>query len=96
MGRRSLLSEPEINAALSSLSGWKLDGNALAKSFTFPDFIDAWAFMCAVSLCAQAMDHHPDWRNVYNTVDIRLSTHDAGGVTGLDVELAGKIDSRSR
>lgn len=91
---RQPLSQSEIDAALVGLSGWKLERDALAKEFKFADFKQAMAFMQAVGLQAEAMDHHPEWTNVYNRVAIRLNTHSAGGkVTELDVKLAKKIES---
>lgn len=80
--------------ALKLLSGWKaVEGrDAIAKRFEFADFSAAFGFMARVALKAEAMDHHPEWFNVYNTVDVTLSTHDAGGVTGLDVALAKFMD----
>jgi 4a-hydroxytetrahydrobiopterin dehydratase len=87
------LTPNEINAALPSLAGWKLDRDALAKEFKFGSFREAMSFMVRVGFEAEAMDHHPDWTNVYNRVAIRLNTHDAGGkVTAKDVELAKKIE----
>ncbi|MCA3262876.1 MAG: 4a-hydroxytetrahydrobiopterin dehydratase [Telmatospirillum sp.] len=82
-------------AALGDLSGWsELPGrDAIAKSFKFADFNAAFAFMTRVALKAEAMDHHPEWLNVYNKVDIVLATHDAGGLSALDVEMAKFIDA---
>ncbi len=72
---------------------WKEENNQLVKSFEFDDFTSAFAFMQRVALVADTMNHHPDWRNVYNRVEIRLSTHDAGNVvTQKDWELANRID----
>ncbi len=72
---------------------WKEENNQLIKSFEFDDFTSAFAFMQRVALVADTMNHHPDWRNVYNRVEIRLSTHDAGNVvTQKDWELANRID----
>jgi 4a-hydroxytetrahydrobiopterin dehydratase len=86
----------EISAALGSLPGWALEQDALAKTFKFGSFREAMAFMVRVSYEAEAMDHHPDWSNVYNRVTIRLTTHDAGDkVTSKDVELARKIQAIS-
>ena len=88
----SPLTPADLTAALAALPGWALTGDALAKEFKFGSFREAMAFMVRVSYEAEAMDHHPDWTNVYNRVAIRLSTHAAGGkVTALDVELAHKI-----
>ena len=72
---------------------WKEENNQLVKLFEFDDFTSAFAFMQRVALVADTMNHHPDWRNVYNRVEIRLSTHDAGNViTQKDWELANRID----
>ena len=89
------LTGPARTAALGALSGWsELPGrDAIAKSFKFADFNAAFAFMTRVALKAEAMDHHPEWFNVYNKVDIVLSTHDAGGLSALDVEMAEFIDA---
>jgi 4a-hydroxytetrahydrobiopterin dehydratase len=80
--------------ALASLSGWKeaQGRDAIAKTFTFKDFNEAFGFMARVALVAEKMDHHPEWSNVYKTVDVTLSTHDAGGLTELDVKLAEAMD----
>ena len=77
-------------AALKQLSGWnEVSGReAIARTFTFKDFNEAFGFMCRVALVAEKRDHHPEWRNVYKTVEVVLSTHDAGGVTARDIELA--------
>lgn len=86
-------SAAEIEEALGKLNGWELDDDAIAKSFEFKDFAEAWAFMQKVAKAAEDMDHHPEWTNVYNKVLIRLSTHDAGGITERDFSLATKIDA---
>jgi 4a-hydroxytetrahydrobiopterin dehydratase len=80
--------------ALSALKGWSeaKDGDALTKTFTFKDFNEAFGFMSRVALVAEKMDHHPEWSNVYKTVAVTLSTHDAGGLTELDMKLAKAID----
>ncbi len=83
------------DAAMAQLEGWTAAGgerDAITKTFIFPDFKQAFAFMTAVAMKAEQMDHHPEWTNVYATVDVTLTTHDAGGVTGLDVELARYMD----
>lgn len=90
------MSRPVIEPAEAAkgLSGWSAapgDRPALCRSLTFADFNTAFAFMARVALKAETMDHHPEWSNVYNKVDILLTTHDAGGVTELDVWLAGFI-----
>lgn len=82
-------------AALASLSGWSrpADRDAIAKTFRFADFSTAWAWMTRVALLAEAMDHHPEWSNVYNRVDVLLTTHDADGVTELDLRMARFMDA---
>lgn len=86
----------EISAALNGLPGWRQEGDALAKTFRFGSFREAMAFMVRVGFEADAMDHHPDWSNVYDRVVVKLNTHDAGGkVTAKDVALAKTIQSIS-
>lgn len=81
--------------ALKELSGWtEVAGrDAISKKLTFADFSQAFGFMSRVALQAEKMDHHPEWSNVYNKVEVTLSTHDAGGLTELDIKLAKFIDS---
>jgi 4a-hydroxytetrahydrobiopterin dehydratase len=81
-------------AAIAQVPEWGLvpDRDAIHKRFTFADFKQAFAFMTRVALKAEQMDHHPEWSNVYNRVDVTLTTHDAGGVTALDVALARYCD----
>ncbi|HEY0106279.1 MAG TPA: 4a-hydroxytetrahydrobiopterin dehydratase [Rhizomicrobium sp.] len=81
-------------AALAALPGWtSVDGrDAIAKSFAFADFNAAFAFMTRAALLAEKMDHHPEWLNVYNKVEVTLSTHDAGGVTQNDIDMATAMD----
>ena len=81
--------------ALRELPGWsELDGReAIARTFTFKNFNEAFGFMTRVALVAEKRDHHPEWRNVYRTVEVVLATHDAGGVTALDIELAKAMDA---
>ena len=81
-------------AALSKLSGWSevAGREAITKKFIFKDFNQAFGFMTRAALVAEKMDHHPEWINVYKTVDVTLFTHDAGGVTELDVKLAEAMD----
>ncbi|MCC6575588.1 MAG: 4a-hydroxytetrahydrobiopterin dehydratase [Planctomycetes bacterium] len=92
MTRPVKASEKEIRSALSRLVGWELRDGALYRAYKFKDFSTAFAFMTRVAMAAEKMDHHPDWTNVYNNVEIRLSTHDAGGLTSLDFDLAEKIN----
>jgi 4a-hydroxytetrahydrobiopterin dehydratase len=90
------LTPEQIDAALADLPGWTRMSDTLAKEFKFGGFREAVSFMVRVSFEAEAMDHHPDWTNIYNRVAIRLNTHDAGGkVTAKDVELARKIQAIS-
>jgi 4a-hydroxytetrahydrobiopterin dehydratase len=90
------LSSAEIADALRVLPEWKAENDALAKTFKFGSFREALSFMVRVGFEAEAMDHHPDWTNVYNRVSVRLNTHDAGGkITAKDVTLAGKIQKIS-
>ena len=91
---REKLDRQSAEAALRELDGWTLaeDGNSISRSFTFRNFSEAFAFMTRVALAAEKMDHHPEWSNVYKTVDVTLSTHSAGGLTELDMDLAGKMN----
>ena len=90
-----LLSEAERTSALDGLSGWSYDAgrNGIAKSFKFADFGEAFAFMTRVALAAEKADHHPDWSNVWNRVDVLLNTHSEGGVTERDMALARAMDA---
>ena len=88
------LTEDEQRSAISGLAGWgEVSGReAIQKTFKFKDFNEAFGFMSRVALVAERMDHHPEWRNVWNTVEVVLATHDAGGLTQRDVDLAAKMD----
>ena len=90
----ALLSKSERAEALEGLPGWAFDPDrdGILKSFRFRDFGEAFAFMTRVALEAEKADHHPEWTNVWNRVDILLSTHSAGGLTDKDVALAGRIE----
>lgn len=90
------LSPSEIEAALARLPGWKLVDARLHREYRFPDFVHAFGFMATAAVMIEALGHHPDWSNAYNRVTVDLSTHDAGGVTGKDVELAAKLDEIAR
>ena len=92
--RPILLDMTARSQALKELDGWTwLDGrDAIRRVFTFADFNEAFGFMTRIAMVAEQMDHHPEWFNVYKTVDVTLSTHDAGGVTELDVALAKKMN----
>jgi len=82
----------QIENFLQQHPQWRVQDDALYRELVFKDFNAAFAFMQRVAVIAEQMDHHPDWRNVYNRVEIRLSTHDAGGITKLDFELAEAIN----
>ena len=92
---REKLEPAELKQALAELGSWALaaDGLSMSRSFVFKNFSEAFAFMTRVALAAEKMDHHPDWSNVYKTVDVKLNTHDAGGLTELDVKLAKRMNS---
>jgi 4a-hydroxytetrahydrobiopterin dehydratase len=90
------LTPDEITQACTRLAGWKFERDALTKTFTFGSFREALSFMVRVGFEAEALNHHPDWSNVYNRVVFRLNTHDAGNkVTAKDVELASRVESIS-
>ena len=86
------LSESEIAEALSKLTEWRLRDGKLHREYAFADFVAAFAFMSGAALVAQAMDHHPEWSNVWNQVRVDLTTHDAGGITALDLKLAQSME----
>ena len=91
---QELVTGNDLDAALEQLEGWRLadDGTALEKEYVFKGFNAAFGFMTRVALAAERHNHHPEWSNVYNRVSLRWTTHSAGGVTGLDVKLAGVCD----
>lgn len=86
------LETPQIAAALEKLPGWQVRDGKLVRTYRFHDFADAFAFMSACALRIHALDHHPEWSNVYSTVNVALVTHDAGGITARDAELAGVME----
>ncbi len=88
------LTEIERSDALAKLDGWRVapDRDAIEKSFQFDNFNAAWGFMSRIALQADKLDHHPEWFNVFGTVEITLTTHDCGGVSERDVQLATFID----
>jgi 4a-hydroxytetrahydrobiopterin dehydratase len=90
MTRPSALTGDDREKALSALDGWREDAerDAIKKTFTFKNFNQAFGFMTRTALLAERMDHHPEWFNVYKTVEVTLTTHDANGVTELDVRMA--------
>lgn len=87
------LSPDAVRQEIASLPGWSFDGERLNRTFEFRDFVEAFAFMTAAALRVQEMDHHPEWSNVYGTVRVTLVTHDAGGVTSRDLELARRLEA---
>tara|TARA_R100001369_G_scaffold20091_1_gene36787 strand:- start:289694 stop:289984 length:291 start_codon:yes stop_codon:yes gene_type:complete len=87
------LSEKEINEKLESLEGWTYVDNSIQTSFEFENFKEAFTLMTRIAFEAEAQQHHPDWNNVYNQLEISLSTHDAGGVTEKDFKLAKAIEA---
>jgi 4a-hydroxytetrahydrobiopterin dehydratase len=89
------LSDEQIKNELKSLNGWTIQNGKLHKEFAFSDFVKAFSFMTKIALHAEKMNHHPEWFNVYNRITIDLMTHDAGGITSNDVELARFIESAS-
>jgi len=89
---RQKLPETEISAALAGLQGWSYRSGKLHREFTFENFVQAWGFMSSCALVAEAMNHHPDWSNVWNRVTVDLATHDAGGITQNDIELARRMN----
>jgi 4a-hydroxytetrahydrobiopterin dehydratase len=92
------LSAEARKSALQGLPGWtETPGReAIARNFIFKDFNEAFGFMCRAALVAEKNDHHPEWRNVYKTVEVVLATHDAGGVTALDIDLAKAMNTIAR
>ena len=88
MGRPTKLPASDIEERLVKLEGWALANGKLHREFKFESFVEAFGFMTSLALVAEKMDHHPEWSNVYNRVEIDLTTHDAGGLTTLDFELA--------
>ncbi len=90
---RAKLTDTDIATELATTPGWARTGNALTREFAFKDFVTAFGFMASVALVAERMNHHPDWSNVYRTVKVALSTHDAVGITALDFELARAMNA---
>lgn len=92
--RSRLLTADEAVAAVATLDGWSLGerGDRISRQFRFPNFVQAFGFMASVAIIAEKLDHHPEWSNVYGTVEIELTNHDSGGLTELDVHLATQIN----
>jgi 4a-hydroxytetrahydrobiopterin dehydratase len=89
----SKLSDTDIHNQLNGLPGWELKDGKLHKAYKFKNFVEAFGFMTRAALEAEKMNHHPEWFNVYNRVVVDLTTHDAGGISDLDVALARKLDT---
>jgi 4a-hydroxytetrahydrobiopterin dehydratase len=85
------LSPAQIESAVRALPGWSLQGGKLRREFRFKSFVEAFGFMTQVALLAESKNHHPEWSNTYNRVTIELTTHESGGITARDVDLAGRI-----
>ncbi|MEM7159155.1 MAG: 4a-hydroxytetrahydrobiopterin dehydratase [Myxococcota bacterium] len=93
--KHTLLLETEILAKLAALPEWTVADGKLHRKYQFADFVTAVAFMTQVAFDAERLGHHPNWSNVYNRVEVQLWTHDAGGLTGLDILLAEAMESRA-
>jgi 4a-hydroxytetrahydrobiopterin dehydratase len=89
------LTKEDLERHLAGLNNWEFKENAIEKSYTFPTFDVAFGFICRVALLSERFQHHPDWSGVYNKVKIKLSTHDADGVTLKDIDMAKEIDKIS-
>lgn len=86
------LTETEIAAALAALPGWSVLNGKLHREYQFPDFVHAFGFMATSAIAIEAMNHHPEWFNVWNRVTVDLTTHDSGGITSNDTKLAAKLE----
>jgi 4a-hydroxytetrahydrobiopterin dehydratase len=93
MSRRDRLDEADVETRLERLDGWALDEGRLHRTFEFADFVAAFGFMASVALVAERLNHHPDWSNSYRTVDVHLSSHDVGGLSARDFELAERMNA---
>ena len=87
-----LLNDQERTRRLGEVPGWQIENDGLTRTFTFPDFVTAFGFMASAAIVAEKLNHHPEWSNVWNRVEVRLTTHDAGGITAQDLELADFCD----
>jgi 4a-hydroxytetrahydrobiopterin dehydratase len=86
------LSEDEIRSRMESRPEWKLASDRISRSFRFGSFVEAFGWMSSVALVAEKLNHHPEWRNVYSKVEVELTTHDVGGLSERDFELAAEMD----
>jgi len=89
---RSKLSEDEVKRRMVDVAGWALHEGKLHREYKFADFVEAFGFMASAALVAERLNHHPEWFNVWNTVEVDLTTHDAGGITTKDFELAAAME----
>jgi len=87
-----ILNGNQREEGLATLSGWDATDTSLSKTFVFKNFVEAFGFMTQAAIVAEKMNHHPEWSNVYKTVNVTLTTHDAGGITELDINLAKQMD----
>lgn len=87
-----LLTDPEIEDLLAGHPDWERDGDGLRRSLTFADFVGAFGFMTRVALVSERLDHHPEWSNVWNRVDVRITDHDAGGISSTDRDWIERVD----
>ena len=92
MAERRKLTDAEIEQHLAQAPSWSVEDGKLRRAFQFNSFVEAFGFMCSVALAAEKLDHHPEWFNVYNRVVIDLNTHDVGGISPVDFELASRIN----
>jgi 4a-hydroxytetrahydrobiopterin dehydratase len=90
------LTESNLAAALESLPGWSVREGKLHREYQFPDFVHAFGFMATAAIAIEAMEHHPEWFNVWNRVVVDLTTHDAGGITAKDLLLAAKLEELAK
>ena len=90
--KRQLIEKKDLKKALVQIPGWKIIKGKLHREFKFPSFVDAFGFMTSVAIESEAMNHHPDWYNVYDLVRVDLVTHDLGGIGTFDISLAKKMD----
>lgn len=91
-----VLTADQLDQALNQLSGWSVKAEKLHREYKFASFVEAFGFMTSVALVAETLGHHPEWFNVYNRVTIDLTTHDSGGITQLDVDLAKRANELAR
>lgn len=96
MPRLPKLDDVQLQSALAGLAGWTIRDGKLHREYLFPDFVHAFGFMATAAIAIEAMNHHPEWCNVYNRVTVELITHDSGGITENDLTLARKLDDLAR